>query len=154
MSAISIFYEFFNVCTGQWNSDRTYHYLNPDSVERSNTQFGATQLNAQQKAKVLADNHYSDEPRDLSSCPGLNFNFHTISETGEIVEQTMNLVFVPASQASQVSPPSLVSPPSQATPPSHPPLFSKAIICAIALTKSNGPCWPTFASIVSPVSCS
>lgn len=95
MSTISVFHEFFRVCAGQWNSDRTYHYLNPDSVERSNTQFGVAPLNEQQKEQVLADNHYTKDPISLDSCPGLHFNYHTISETGEIVEQTMNLVFVP-----------------------------------------------------------
>ena len=95
MSAISAFYEFFRVCIGQWNSDRTYHYLNPDSVERSNTQFGVTPIDVKQKARVLTDNRYAKEPADFDGCPGLHFNYHTISETGEIVEQTMNLVFVP-----------------------------------------------------------
>ncbi|MGB7084203.1 MAG: phycobiliprotein lyase, partial [Phormidesmis sp.] len=82
MSALSIFYRFFDTCVGSWDSERTYHYLSRSSVERSHTTFGVSPLSNEQKAKVLADNSYSAEKSRVDTCPGFHLVFHTVSEKG------------------------------------------------------------------------
>ena len=95
MSALSVFHQFFDTCVGSWDSERTYHYLSRSSVERSHTHFGVSPLSPQQKAKVFADNSYSIEGDRISTCPGFHLIFHTVSEKGEVVDQSVNLAFVP-----------------------------------------------------------
>ncbi|MGV2827263.1 phycobiliprotein lyase [Myxosarcina sp. GI1(2024)] len=90
----SIFQQFFQDCIGSWKTERTYHYLSEQQVERSQTTFQVRPLNTEQKVKVLADNDY-DLVRDLDNLPGFNLSFYTISETGEEVTQNLNLMFVP-----------------------------------------------------------
>lgn len=84
----------FQDCIGSWKTERTYHYLSEQQVERSQTTFQVRPLNTEQKVKVLADNDY-DLVRDLDNLPGFNLSFYTISETGEEVTQNLNLMFVP-----------------------------------------------------------
>jgi hypothetical protein len=95
MSALSIFHEFFDVCVGSWDSERTYHYLSRASVERSHTHFGVSPLTAEQKDKVFADNSYPIHEAKALNCPGFHLVFHTVSEKGEVVDQSVNLAFVP-----------------------------------------------------------
>ncbi|NJN00093.1 MAG: phycobiliprotein lyase [Phormidesmis sp. RL_2_1] len=101
MSALDIFYKFFDSCVGTWNSERTYHYLSKSAVERSHTNFGVSPLSAEQKAKVLADNHYSADSSRIQTCPGFHLVFHTVSEKGEVVDQSVNLAFVPSDQPAE-----------------------------------------------------
>ena len=68
----SVFEQFFEDCVGNWQSDRTYHYLAYQEIERSQTTFEVRPLSSQQKAKVLSDNAY-DELDNLESLPGFNF---------------------------------------------------------------------------------
>lgn len=95
MSALSVFHQFFDTCVGSWDSERTYHYLSRSSVERSHTHFGVSPLTPEQKAKVLSDNSYTVESSLLTACPGFHLVFHTVSEKGEVVDQSVNLAFVP-----------------------------------------------------------
>jgi CpeS-like protein len=95
MSALSVFHQFFDTCVGSWDSERTYHYLSRSSVERSHTHFGVSPLTSEQKAKVFADNSYTVEESLIKNCPGFHLVFHTVSEKGEVVDQSVNLGFVP-----------------------------------------------------------
>ena len=93
----AVFEQFFADCVGNWQSDRTYHYLATKEIERSQTTFEVQPLTSDRKAKVLADNAY-DRLNNLESLPGFNLGFYTISEKGEEVRQNLNLMFVPKSE--------------------------------------------------------
>ena len=97
MAALDTFHQFFDHCVGNWDSERTYHYLSKSAVERSHTTFGVAPLTLAQKAKVLTDNQYA-ERQTLEDCPGFHLVFHTVSEKGEVVDQALNLAFVPKQQ--------------------------------------------------------
>lgn len=99
MSTLAVFYNFFDSCVGSWESERTYHYLSKSAVERSHTTFGVSPLTPEQKAKVLTDNQYVRE--NLANCPGFHLVFHTVSEKGEVVDQSVNLAFVPSEQPAE-----------------------------------------------------
>jgi hypothetical protein len=88
------FDQFFGHCVGQWSTERTYHYLTHQEVERSHTDFQIAPLTSELKQKVLTDNQYSTA-MDLAQMPGFALGFQTVSETGERVEQQLNLLFVP-----------------------------------------------------------
>ena len=92
----SVFQQFFTDCVGSWVSERTYHYFNPQEIERSRTEFTVKPLTSEQKSKVLTDNAY-EEKNDLESFPGFNLGFYTINDKGEEVQQNLNLMFVPTS---------------------------------------------------------
>jgi CpeS-like protein len=93
----SKFSDFFDCCVGNWTTERTYHYINRDEVERSHTDFGVQPLTADLKTKVLNDNQYPLAV-DLETLPGYHLAFDTVSDKGEQVSQTLNLLFVPKSQ--------------------------------------------------------
>ena len=93
----TVFDQFFTDCIGNWQSDRTYHYLTHREIERSQTTFEVQPLTSQQKAKVLSDNAY-DKLDNLETLPGFNLGFYTISETGQEKKQNLNLMFVPKSE--------------------------------------------------------
>ena len=97
----TVFKQFFTDCVGNWQSDRTYHYLTHKEIERSQTTFEVEPLSSDRKAKVLADNAY-DKLDNLESLPGFNLGFYTISETGEEKRQNLNLMFVPKSENSTI----------------------------------------------------
>ena len=96
-----VFEQFFTDCIGNWQSDRTYHYLTHKEIERSQTTFEVTPLTSEGKAQVMSDNAY-DKLGSLESLPGFNLGFYTISETGEEKKQNLNLMFVPKSQENQI----------------------------------------------------
>ncbi|NJL02144.1 MAG: phycobiliprotein lyase [Spirulinaceae cyanobacterium RM2_2_10] len=91
---LTTFREFFDCCVGRWTTERTYHYLTTQAVERSHTEFQITRLDADRKRQVLTDNQY-DIPPQLENLQGFALGFHTVSETGEEVSQQLNLLFVP-----------------------------------------------------------
>ena len=93
----TVFEQFFADCIGNWQSDRTYHYLTHKEIERSQTTFEVQPLSSQQKAKVLSDNAY-EKLNNLETLPGFNLGFYTISEKGEEKKQNLNLMFVPKSE--------------------------------------------------------
>ena len=98
---MTVFQQFFADCVGNWQSDRTYHYLTHQEIERSQTTFEVTPLTKDGKARVLSDNAYG-ELDNLESLPGFNLGFYTISETGEEKKRNLNLMFVPKSQAGDI----------------------------------------------------
>jgi CpeS-like protein len=97
----TVFEQFFAECVGNWQSDRTYHYLTHQEIERSQTTFEVEPLTSEQKAKVLADNAY-EKLDNLASLPGFNLGFYTISEKGEEKKQNLNLMFVPKSETNML----------------------------------------------------
>ena len=90
----SSFQQFFADCVGSWVSERTYHYLAYQDIERSRTEFEVQSLTTEQKQKVLSDNSYGNVEQ-LDTLPGFNLGFYTISDKGEEVRQNLNLMFVP-----------------------------------------------------------
>lgn len=90
----SHFQQFFADCVGTWISERTYHYLTRQEVERSHTEFVVQSIERDRKAQVLVDNQYSEQP-DLGSLPGYHLEFATVSEKGDRVNQALNMLFVP-----------------------------------------------------------
>jgi hypothetical protein len=92
---LELFNYFFACCVGGWETERTYHYLNYNEVERSHTEFVVKPLTEAIKLKVISDNQYNlENSLSLNDCPGFNLEFHTISEKGERVSQNLNLMFV------------------------------------------------------------
>jgi hypothetical protein len=99
----SVFDKFFADCVGNWQSDRTYHYLTHKEIERSQTTFQVEPLTNTEKNKVLTDNVYGQRDElELASLPGFNLGFYTISEKGEEVRQNLNLMFVPQSESGSI----------------------------------------------------
>jgi len=94
MMNTTIFTRFFEHCVGSWKTERTYHYLTHQEVERSRTEFTIAPLTNELKSKVLEDNQYVS-PENLEELPGFNLGFYTISDKGEEVSQALNLMFVP-----------------------------------------------------------
>lgn len=88
------FYEFFEHCVGNWTTERTYHYLTYQEVERSRTEFNIHPLSSALKLKVIADNQYALSSQ-IEKSPGFSLAFHTVSDKGEEVSQKLNLLFVP-----------------------------------------------------------
>ncbi|MDB9528665.1 phycobiliprotein lyase [Oscillatoria sp. CS-180] len=91
---IRAFHDFFDCCIGQWTTERTYHYLTHQDVERSRTEFAVAPITQDLKQKVLTDNQYGDVA-ELADLPGFRLGFHTVSETGEEVSQELRMLFVP-----------------------------------------------------------
>lgn len=88
-----VFAEFFEHCVGNWSTERTYHYLMQQEVERSHTDFQIQRLTPEIKTKVLNDNQYAI-PDNLDVLQGFSLGFQTVSEHGDRVEQQLNIVFV------------------------------------------------------------
>jgi hypothetical protein len=94
------FQAFFDCCIGRWTTERTYHYMTQQDVERSHTAFEIEEIDADRKIKVLQDNQY-EVPDRLDSLPGYHLAFETVSERGDRVTQQLNLLFVPKEQDGQ-----------------------------------------------------
>jgi len=94
MNALATFHQFFDACVGQWTTERTYHYLTHQEVERSHTDFLIQPISSDRKAQVLADNTFT-VPGDLDELPGYHLEFATLSDKGEKVNQALNMLFVP-----------------------------------------------------------
>lgn len=92
--SIAQFQEFFDHCVGTWTTERTYHYLTHQEVERSHTEFIIHPINSETKARVLSDNQRSTE-LNLQDLPGYQLAFETVSEKGDHVCQQLNILFVP-----------------------------------------------------------
>jgi len=92
MDSSQAFHQFFDHCVGAWSTERTYHYLTHQEVERSHTEFVIHRLTLEQKQKVLTDNEYSDI--DPDPLPGFHLAFETVSEHGEKVGHALNMLFV------------------------------------------------------------
>lgn len=94
---LSVFKYFFECCVGNWATERTYHYLSQEEVERSHTDFRVDAITPDLKQKVLTDNEYGDVD-NLENLPGFRLGFHTVSEHGEEVSQELRMLFVPKRQ--------------------------------------------------------
>lgn len=92
-AVLDTFHQFFDACVGQWATERTYHYLTHQEVERSHTEFGIHPLTTDIKTKVLSDNQYP-QPDNLDSLPGFHLGFETVSDKGDRVSQQLNMLFV------------------------------------------------------------
>ncbi len=88
---------FFDCCLGHWDIERTYHYLTRQEVERSHTKFEVKPLTPELQIKVLADNQY-DLSQGETPLSGFQLAFHTVSDQGEEVAQSLNALFVPKRQ--------------------------------------------------------
>lgn len=97
MLSLYSFQQFFEACVGNWITERTYHYLPQQAVERSHTEFVIQPVTAERKAQVLTDNHYPI-PSELDRLPGYHMAFATVSDQGKRVNQSLNLLFVPKQQ--------------------------------------------------------
>eukprot|EP00179_Madagascaria_erythrocladioides_P021579 CAMPEP_0198343806 /NCGR_PEP_ID=MMETSP1450-20131203/62845_1 /TAXON_ID=753684 ORGANISM="Madagascaria erythrocladiodes, Strain CCMP3234" /NCGR_SAMPLE_ID=MMETSP1450 /ASSEMBLY_ACC=CAM_ASM_001115 /LENGTH=203 /DNA_ID=CAMNT_0044049009 /DNA_START=55 /DNA_END=662 /DNA_ORIENTATION=+ len=94
------FPEYCKLLTGVWNSERTYHYLTPDSdgatsVERSQTTFHVARLSDEEANAVVDVTGY---PREIAvgEAIGISVSFDTyMEEMQEYVRSSTNLVFVP-----------------------------------------------------------
>ena len=99
------FQDFFTACAGLWKTDRIYHYILENEVERSYTEFRAESLNPAVKQQMLAGvdaDSFSgiqiDLDRALSDAeatPGFAISFETRSEKGEEVSMSLKALFVP-----------------------------------------------------------
>lgn len=98
MMSNAVFDDFFACCVGNWKTERTYHYVLRKEVERSRTEFEINPLTTTQKLKVLQDNSYL-LPETVDPLPGFALSFYTISEHGEEVSQSLNLMFVPKGES-------------------------------------------------------
>ncbi|NJP11385.1 MAG: phycobiliprotein lyase [Leptolyngbyaceae cyanobacterium RU_5_1] len=101
MDSLQKFQQFFDLCVGTWVTERTYHYLAYQDVERSRTEFVIQPITVDRKAQVLSDNQYAAPP-DLERLPGYYLNFETVSEKGERVTQSLNMLFVPEQQEASI----------------------------------------------------
>ncbi len=93
IDAVQAFHDFFDCCVGNWVTERTYHYLAHQKVERSHTEFVIHPLSPVLKQKVMTDNEYP-MVGDLSPYPGYHLSFETVSETGETAAHDLNMLFV------------------------------------------------------------
>lgn len=97
MTSVQHFTAFFDACVGTWITERTYHYLTQQEVERSHTEFVIQPVTVDRKQQVLVDNQYPIPP-DLDSLPGYHLEFATVSDKGDRVNQVLNMLFVPQQQ--------------------------------------------------------
>lgn len=105
------FQDFFTACAGLWKTERTYHSIIENEVERSYTEFRADSLDLAEKQRILsnsfAGNHspsrsLSNLAIDLEqvmqnplSVPGFAIFFDTRSEKGEEVSMSLKALFIP-----------------------------------------------------------
>jgi hypothetical protein len=94
VTTIQEFQQFFEQCVGTWVTERTYHYLSVQEVERSRTEFVIEPIPSDRKTQVLTDNQYPI-PSEVTDLPGYHLAFETVSEKGERVSQSLNMLFVP-----------------------------------------------------------
>jgi len=105
------FNQFFQACSGFWQTERTYHDLLAAEVERSYTEYQVDPLTEIQKQDMLSLSPLKDNLKDNlhtnlqigkeiessspASCPGFSIAFDTISEKGERVFMSLKALFVP-----------------------------------------------------------
>lgn len=97
------FQDFFAACTGLWITERTYHSMMRDEVERSHTEFRVHALTPTEKHQILSGgSDPSEAPLKLTglsdddaACPGFAIAFDTLSEKGEAVSMSLKALFVP-----------------------------------------------------------
>jgi CpeS-like protein len=90
--------DFFTVCAGRWQTDRTYHYPRRGEVERSYTEFNAESLTLPEKHLISSSfipvEFFKGEDT-IEHSYGFGVSFETKSETGEEVSMRLTALFVP-----------------------------------------------------------
>jgi len=109
-STLESFRSFFAFQDGVWNSERTYHYMQPkangEKRENSQTSFGVLRLDNATKQKVL---DLKGKDKSISqindSCEGFEVSFYTYmaSRPNELIMNKTNMLFVPNPALSQGS---------------------------------------------------
>ena len=100
-TALQAFAKYFDLMTGCWNSERTYHYVAEGRREDSQTTFDVRRLEENDIFKVLSSN--STGTSELSNIQrrdtqGFNVSFLTkMANSEELVRSATNLAFVPIS---------------------------------------------------------
>ncbi|MBD3883078.1 phycobiliprotein lyase [Phormidium tenue FACHB-886] len=99
------FQDFFIACAGLWKTERTYHSVLENEVERSYTEFRAETLHQPEKQQILSganSGSFSGIQIDLDralanegAAPGFAISFDTRSEKGEEVSMSLKALFVP-----------------------------------------------------------
>jgi len=95
--------QFFECCLGDWDIERTYHYLSRREVERSHTNFSVRPLTPELREQVLRDNAYELGSESAAIATGFQLAFSTVSERGEKVAQSLNALFVPRAAGARLS---------------------------------------------------
>ncbi|HEY9642696.1 MAG TPA: phycobiliprotein lyase [Coleofasciculaceae cyanobacterium] len=101
------FQDFFIACAGFWKTERTYHFVSENEVERSYTEFRAEMLDQDIKQQILSKSDSGSDAfsgikidldramQDTTASPGFAVSFDTRSEKGEEVSMTLKALFVP-----------------------------------------------------------
>lgn len=98
------FQDFFTACAGSWVTERTYHSVSEDDVERSHTEYEVRSLTVPEKEQILVGAastfstlklHTASLSHAEPGCPGFAIAFDTVSERGEKVSMTLKALFVP-----------------------------------------------------------
>lgn len=110
------FQDFFTACAGLWKTERTYHSVLENQVERSYTEFRAENLDLAEKQRILSGSSSGNHTfsgitidteriiHDPSVIPGFAISFDTRSETGEEVSMSLKALFIPDSYVTSKSP--------------------------------------------------
>ncbi|HEY9646583.1 MAG TPA: phycobiliprotein lyase [Chroococcidiopsis sp.] len=97
------FQDFFTACTGLWITERTYHSMLENEIERSHTEFRVHALDGDEKQQILSGVFTSPSTATAGAaadaihhqCPGFAIAFDTVSEKGEQVSMQLKALFVP-----------------------------------------------------------
>jgi hypothetical protein len=90
--------DFFTVCAGRWQTDRTYHYPRRGEVERSYTEFNAETLTLPEKHQISSafiPREFFKGEDTIEQSYGFGVSFETKSETGEEVAMRLTALFIP-----------------------------------------------------------
>jgi hypothetical protein len=114
--------DFFTLCVGHWDIERTYHSPLTGEVERSHTKYEVSPLPFEEKQQILSvakpgsaaslQIESAQLQHDDTLCPGFAISFNTISEKGEQVSMRLKALFVPdayVTSAIALPPPPLVA---------------------------------------------
>lgn len=99
------FQDFFTACAGRWVTERTYHFVLQDEIERSHTEFQAQALSRVEKEKILSIPVSTTAGKSLTVetatilqddwiAPGFAISFDTVSDKGERVSMSLKALFV------------------------------------------------------------
>jgi CpeS-like protein len=90
------FQDFFTACTGLWTTERTYHYLDNNELERSYTEYQVDGLSDAEKRRILATCLPQGAMAQCyeTDCPGFAIAFDTVSETGDRKTMSLKALFV------------------------------------------------------------
>lgn len=105
------FQDFFTACAGLWKTERTYHSILENEVERSYTEFRADSLDLAEKQRILSSSLPGNNTPTGSlsgitidaerlmynplAVPGFAISFDTRSEKGEEVSMSLKALFIP-----------------------------------------------------------